>query len=228
MKILVAEDEIKTAMMIKQGLDENGYETDIAFDGEAALLKYHEKKYDLIVTDIIMPKVTGLELCTLIRGEKNPPPIIMLTALGMTTEKLSGFNAGTDDYIVKPFEFVELLARIKAVLKRANKNIDEPNAKVIVFADLELNLDSREVKRGGKNISLTAKEFMLLMFFIKNKGKVISKSDISENVWDQSFDTGTNVVEVYVNYLRNKIDKGFPTKLIHTKVGMGYILKEES
>lgn len=226
MKILVAEDEVKTAMMIKQGLDENGYETDIAFDGEAALRKYHENKYDLIVTDIIMPKVTGLELCTIIRGEKNPPPIIMLTALGMTTDKISGFNAGTDDYIVKPFEFVELLARIKAVLKRANPA--KPQAKTIAFADIELNLDSREVTRGGKNISLTAKEFMLLMYFIENKGKVISKAEISENVWDQQFDPTTNVIEVYVNYLRNKIDKGFETKLIHTKVGMGYILKTDS
>lgn len=226
MKILVAEDEVKTAMMIKQGLDENGYETHIAFDGEAALRKYHENKYDLIVTDIIMPKVTGLELCTIIRREKNPPPIIMLTALGMTTDKISGFNAGTDDYIVKPFEFVELLARIKAVLKRANPG--KPQAKTIAFADIELNLDSKEVTRGGKNISLTAKEFLLLMYFIENKGKIISKAEISENVWDQQFDPTTNVIEVYVNYLRNKIDKGFETKLIHTKVGMGYILKTDS
>ncbi|UPT68920.1 MAG: response regulator transcription factor [Sphingobacteriales bacterium JAD_PAG50586_3] len=152
----------------------------------------------------------------------------MLTALGMTTDKISGFNAGTDDYIVKPFEFVELLARIKAVLKRANKTAEEPKSNIIAFADLELNLDSREVIRGGKNISLTAKEFMLLMYLIENKGKVISKAEIATNVWDQDFDPGTNVIEVYVNYLRNKIDKGFATKLIHTKVGMGYILKADS
>jgi two-component system copper resistance phosphate regulon response regulator CusR len=224
MRILVAEDEVKTALMIKQGLDENGYETDIAFDGEAALALYRQNNYHLIVTDIIMPKLTGLELCKIIRTEKNSPPIIMLTALGMTTDKISGFNAGTDDYLVKPFEFEELIARIKAIVKRTYGTQSPTNQ--LTFADLVINLDSKEVTRAGNTISLTAKEFMLLLFLIKNKGRVISKADIAENVWDVNFDTGTNVVEVYVNYLRNKIDKNYPTKLIHTKIGMGYILKE--
>lgn len=224
MRILVAEDEVKTALMIKQGLDENGYETDIAFDGEAALALYRQNNYHLIVTDIIMPKLTGLELCKIIRTEKNSPPIIMLTALGMTTDKISGFNAGTDDYLVKPFEFEELIARIKAIVKRTYGTQSPTNQ--LTFADLVINLDSKEVTRAGNAISLTAKEFMLLLFLIKNKGRVISKADIAENVWDVNFDTGTNVVEVYVNYLRNKIDKNYPTKLIHTKIGMGYILKE--
>lgn len=226
MRILVAEDEVKTALMIKQGLDENGYETDIAFDGEAALALYRQNNYQLIVTDIIMPKLTGLELCTIIRAEKDSPPIIMLTALGMTTDKISGFNAGTDDYLVKPFEFVELLARIKAILKRAHGT--QSPANIITFADVVINLESKEVTRAGNSILLTAKEFMLLVYFIKNKGRVVSKLDIAENVWDLNFDTGTNVVEVYVNYLRNKIDKNYPTKLIHTKIGMGYIIKDES
>ncbi len=224
MRILVAEDEVKTALMIKQGLDENGYETDIAFDGEAALALYRQNNYHLIVTDIIMPKLTGLELCKIIRTEKNSPPIIMLTALGMTTDKISGFNAGTDDYLVKPFEFEELIARIKAIVKRTYGTQSPTNQ--LTFADVVINLDSKEVTRAGNAISLTAKEFMLLLFLIKNKGRVISKADIAENVWDVNFDTGTNVVEVYVNYLRNKIDKNYPTKLIHTKIGMGYILKE--
>lgn len=224
MRILVAEDEVKTALMIKQGLDENGYETDIAFDGEAALALYRQNNYHLIVTDIIMPKLTGLELCKIIREEKDSPPIIMLTALGMTTDKISGFNAGTDDYLVKPFEFEELIARIKAIVKRTYGTQSPTNQ--LTFADVVINLDSKEVTRAGNAISLTAKEFMLLLFLIKNKGRVISKADIAENVWDVNFDTGTNVVEVYVNYLRNKIDKNYPTKLIHTKIGMGYILKE--
>lgn len=225
MKFLVVEDEIKTAQMIKQGLEEKGYSTDIAHNGEMALELYRNNTFDLIITDIRMPKLDGVDLCRIIRAKENSPPIIMLTALGMTMDKITGFDAGADDYIVKPFEFEELLARVKAILKRTGVKNESTN--VLTFADLVLNIDSKEVTRAGKKIQLTAKEFMLLQYFIKNKGRVISKAEISENVWDINFDTGTNVVEVYVNYLRNKVDKDFGQKLIHTRIGMGYVLKEE-
>lgn len=226
MRILVAEDEVKTALMIKQGLEENGYRADVAFDGETALQMFAAANYHLLITDIIMPKLSGLELCALVRAKAPNVPIIMLTALGMTSDKIQGFSAGTDDYIVKPFEFVELLARIKAILKRSYEGSGQHN--ILTFADVVLNMDSKQVTRAGKEIQLTAKEFLLLAYFIRNKGRVLSKTDIAENVWDINFDTGTNVVEVYVNYLRNKIDKNFSTKIIHTKIGMGYILKEEA
>lgn len=226
MRILVAEDEVKTALMIKQGLEENGYRADVAFDGETALQMFAATNYHLLITDIIMPKLSGLELCAMVRAKAPNVPIIMLTALGMTSDKIQGFSAGTDDYIVKPFEFVELLARIKAILKRSYEGDRQHN--ILIFADVVLNMDSKQVTRAGKEIQLTAKEFLLLAYFIRNKGRVISKTDIAENVWDINFDTGTNVVEVYVNYLRNKIDKNFSTKIIHTKIGMGYILKEEA
>lgn len=226
MRILVAEDEVKTALMIKQGLEENGYRADVAFDGETALQMFAAANYHLLITDIIMPKLSGLELCALVRAKAPNVPIIMLTALGMTSDKIQGFSAGTDDYIVKPFEFVELLARIKAILKRSYEGGGQHN--ILTFADVVLNMDSKQVTRAGKEIQLTAKEFLLLAYFIRNKGRVLSKTDIAENVWDINFDTGTNVVEVYVNYLRNKIDKNFSTKIIHTKIGMGYILKEEA
>ena len=198
MKILVVEDEVKTALMIKQGLEENGYNTDLAHDGEAALDMFKANTYDLIISDILMPKVDGLEFTKAIRKEEKAPPVILLTALGMTMDKVTGFDAGADDYLVKPFEFEELLARIKAITKRMARHNDKQ--RTITYSDLVLNLDSKEVTRAGKKIVLTAKEFFLLQYFIKNVGRVISKSEISENVWDINFDTGTNVVEVYVNY----------------------------
>ena len=225
MKILLIEDEVKTAQTLKKGLEENLFEVTLAFDGEMALLLAQRTIYDLIITDIIIPLINGLELCRQIREHNINTPIIMLTALSMTSDKISGFNAGTDDYMVKPFEFEELLVRVKSLIKRS-KNIIQTERK-LVFEDLSLNLDTKEVIRGGKLINLTAKEFSLLEYLIKNKGKVVSRIDIAEKVWDINFDTGTNVIEVYVNYLRNKVDKDFPIKLIHTKVGMGYILKKD-
>ncbi len=225
MKFLIVEDEVKTAQMIKQGLEEMGNTCNVAYDGEAALELYRNITFDLIITDILMPKVDGIKLCRIIREDENAPPIIMLTALGMTTDKVAGFEAGADDYMAKPFEFIELVARINAILKRTGRKSE--TSTLLSFSDLVLNLESKEVTRGDKKITLTAKEFMLLQYFIRNKGRVISKVEIAENVWDQNFSTGTNVVEVYVNYLRNKIDKGWVKKLLHTRVGMGYVLKEQ-
>jgi two-component system copper resistance phosphate regulon response regulator CusR len=226
MKLLLIEDEIKTSNTIKQGLEENNYHVDVAPDGLVGLQMVQKNEYDLLITDIIMPNLNGLEFCQKVRQSGNSTPIIMLTALSMTADKIKGFDAGTDDYLVKPFEFSELLARIKALLKRSKYSVLNEN--ILSFADIVINMDTREVERSGKQIKLTAKEFALLVFFIQNKGRVISKTDIAEQVWDINFNTGTNFVEVYVNYLRNKIDKDFETKLIHTRIGMGYVLKLEN
>jgi two-component system copper resistance phosphate regulon response regulator CusR len=225
MKLLLIEDELKTSQTIKQGLEENGYSVETAYDGETGLNMALSNKYNLIITDIMIPKINGLDICKRLRIIDSKTPVIMLTALGMTSDKIKGFEMGTDDYIVKPFEFAELIARVRALLKRSESNNSINN--IMSFADITVNLDNMEVVRSGKQIKLTAKEFGLLIYFIKNKGRVVSKSDIAEHVWDIHFDTGTNIVEVYVNYLRNKIDKDFKTKLIHTRIGMGYVLRTE-
>jgi len=225
MKLLLIEDELKTSQTIKQGLEENGYSVETAYEGETGLKMALSNRYNLIITDLMIPKLNGLDFCKRLRTTDSKTPVIMLTALGMTSDKIKGFEMGTDDYMVKPFEFAELLARIKALLKRSESNNSYDN--ILTFADVTVNLDNMEVVRSGKQIKLTAKEFGLLIYFIKNKGRVVSKSDIAEHVWDIHFDTGTNIVEVYVNYLRNKIDKDFNTKLIHTRIGMGYVLRIE-
>jgi len=223
LRILIIEDEIKTAETLKKGLEENRFFVDIVFDGEMGLLSSKQNKYDLIISDINMPGINGFELCRRIREAGDNTPMIMLTAMSMTSDKIAGFEAGADQYMVKPFEFEELLARVKSVIKRSNQPAEKQE--LLNIADLFINLQTKEVVRAGRNIVLTAKEFSLLEYFIRNKGKVISRMDIAEKVWDINFDTGTNVIEVYVNYLRNKIDKGFDQKLIHTRVGMGYVLK---
>lgn len=225
MKLLVVEDEVKTANTLQKGLEEKGYEVQIAYDGETALMLTTRNRFDVIITDIIMPKLNGLEFCQKLRESKNQTPLIMLTALGLTADKLRGFDAGSDDYLVKPFDFEELLARIKVQANR-NKPKEETDNH-LYFADLKINLDTKEVFRHGQLINLTAKEHALLEYFIRNPNKVISREELAEKVWSLDFDTGTNIVEVYVSYLRNKIDKTFEPKLIHTKKGMGYIFREE-
>jgi two-component system copper resistance phosphate regulon response regulator CusR len=224
MKLLLVEDEIKTAQSLQQGLSENHFETDLAYDGETGFMLAQNTAYDLIITDIIMPRVNGLEFCRRLRGSGNQTPIIMLTAMGLTSDKISGFEAGTDDYIVKPFEFVELLARIKSVLKRSTQNF--AIEKDIHCFDLTINSETKTVRRSGKAILLTAKEFALLEYFMRNKNRVISKTELAEKVWDLNFDTGTNIIEVYMSYLRNKVDKDFDRKLIQTRVGMGYMMQD--
>lgn len=226
MKILVIEDEPKVAAFLKNGLTECGYETTVAFDGNIGEKMIRQNFYDIVLLDIIIPYKNGVELCKDMRRIKPDLPILMLTALGTTEDKINGFDAGADDYLVKPFEFAELLARIRALTKR-NRGVTE-NTHTLQVEDLVLDLDKKIAVRNGKKIELTAKEFGLLEYLMRNTGKVLSRSDISEKVWDIHFDTGTNIVEVYINILRKKIDKDFPKKLIHTRIGMGYILNAEN
>jgi DNA-binding response OmpR family regulator len=221
MKILIVEDEPKVASFIKKGLEENNYEAEIAYDGFSGEKLAQMYKYDMFILDIIIPGISGLDLCRKLKTQNPNIPVLMLTALGTTDDKLIGFDSGADDYMIKPFEFRELLARIKVLLKTASQVADNTNK--LVFGELELDLDRKMARRGAAQIELTAKEFSLLEYFMRNSGKVLSRNDIAEKVWDVSFDFGTNVVDVYVNFLRKKIDKGFDKKLIHTKVGFGYI-----
>jgi DNA-binding response OmpR family regulator len=224
MKILIIEDEPKVASFIKKGLEENQYEVDLAYDGKLAERMALQYDYDLFILDIIIPFVNGIELCKILKEKRPAVPVLMLTALGTTEDKLTGFDAGADDYLVKPFEFRELLARVKVLTK--TPKIKQSTVNRIVVADLELDLDKKVARRGGHTIELTAKEFLLLEYFMKNAGRVLSRNDIAEKVWETSFDFSTNVVDVYVNLLRKKIDKEFETKLIHTRIGLGYILQE--
>ncbi len=224
-KILLVEDEAKIANILKKGLTENGYWVDIAFDGLIGHRLILANSYDLIILDVNLPGLNGYELCRIIRNRNQQVPVLMLTAMSTTDDKVEGFDSGTDDYLIKPFEFKELLVRIRALLKRT-MNQQLPSGNILKVGDLEINLDSKEVKRDSQPILLTAKEFQLLEYFLRNRNRVVSRADIAVNVWDIDFDTKTNVIDVYVNYLRNKIDKKFSTKLIHTQVGMGYILKE--
>ena len=221
MKILIVEDEPKVASFIKKGLEENHYIVETAYDGILADKLAQQYKFDLFILDIIIPGLNGLELCKKLKKYNSNIPVLMLTALGTTDDKITGFDAGAEDYLVKPFEFRELLARVKVLLKKTDQSHDTVNK--LIVGDLELDLDKKIARRGGLNIDLTAKEFSLLEYFMRNNGRILSRNDIAEKVWDANFDFGTNVVDVYVNFLRKKIDKGFDEKLIHTKVGFGYV-----
>jgi two-component system, OmpR family, copper resistance phosphate regulon response regulator CusR len=225
MKLLVVEDEVKTANTLKKGLEEKGYEVLVANEGETAYDLACRIRFDLIISDVVMPRLNGIDFCRKLRENQIQTPLIMLTALGMTTDKIKGFDAGSDDYLVKPFDFEELLARIRVQLNRHYGKATETSE--LVYSDIRINLITKEVFRSSQLITLTAKEYALLEFFVRNAGRVISKEEIAEKVWDVSFDTGTNIIEVYVSYLRNRIDKDFKTKVIHTKKGMGYIFREE-
>lgn len=224
-KILLIEDEPKTVQSLKQGLEENHYAVDVAYDGNMGKQLAMRTTYQLIISDIIIPGINGLDLCKYLRAEGIQTPILMLTALSTTDDKLVGFEAGADDYLAKPFDFKEFLARVKALIKRSNQTLIE--AQVLKFADLELDLTSKIVTRAGQKINLTAKEFQLMEYFLRNQEKVISKAEIAENIWEVEDEGSSNLIEVYVNYLRKKVDKGFPSKLIHTQFGMGYILRQE-
>lgn len=226
-RILLVEDEIKIADTLKLGLSENGYEVEAAYDGNIGLKLFETRPFDLVVLDINLPGMNGYELCKRIRAKNAQVPVIMLTALTSLNDKIEGYDAGADDYIIKPFEFRELLMKIRVLLKRTSSH-QVPVGSVLKAADLEMNLDSKEVRRGDTVINLTAKEFQLLEYLLRNKNRVVSRVDIAMNVWDIDFDTNTNVIDVYINYVRNKVDKKFEQKLIHTQVGMGYILKENA
>ncbi|MCF1715428.1 response regulator transcription factor [Flavihumibacter sp. RY-1] len=224
--ILLVEDEKKIAETLKKGLEEQQYEVEIASDGDTGRLFFDNKTYDLVILDVNLPGMNGYELLQHIRGVNQQVPVLMLTALSSTEDKIEGFDSGADDYLVKPFDFAELVVRIRALIKRAQQAA--PVGKSLRVNDLVINLDSKEVSRAGKPIQLTAKEFQLLEYMIRNKNRVVSRADIALNVWDIDFDTGTNVIDVYVNFLRKKIDRDYEQKLIHTQVGMGYVLKENS
>ena len=224
-KILLIEDEPKTVQSLKQGLEENNYDVSIAYDGQMGKQLALANAYQLIVSDVIIPGINGLDLCRQLRALGIQTPILMLTALSTTDDKLNGFEAGADDYLPKPFDFKEFLARVKALIKRSNQTILE--AQILKFADLEMDLTSSLVSRAGQMIHLTSKEFQLLEYFLRNQEKVISKAEIAENIWEVEDENSSNLIEVYVNYLRKKVDKGFSSKLIHTQFGMGYILRQE-
>jgi DNA-binding response OmpR family regulator len=226
MNILVIEDTQRVAELIKRGLEEHGFNVTIAFDGEMGRRLARDARFELAVIDIVLPKVNGLDLCREIRRERPSLPIIMLTALGTTDDKVEGFDAGADDYLVKPFEMRELTARIRALLKRAEGR-DGQGGRLLRCADLEIDPQARTATRAGTDIRLTPKEFALLEFMLRNQGRVLGRTEIAEKVWDTHYDTGTNFIDVYINYLRNKVDRPFGSRLIHTRPGMGFILREE-
>jgi two-component system copper resistance phosphate regulon response regulator CusR len=223
MKILLVEDEPKVASFIVQGLEESGHEVKLAYDGLLGKRFALAESFDLMIFDVIVPGINGLELCKEVRKQNIPTPILMLTALGTTEDKVNGLDAGADDYLVKPFEFKELLARIRSLSRRATAGSPQPSR--LSYHGLELDLEKKQAIRDGKTINLTAKEFALLEYLMRNHERVLSRMQISENVWDIHFDTGTNVVDVYMNLLRKKVDKDYDTKLIQTRVGLGYILQ---
>lgn len=221
MKILVVEDEEKVASFIRQGLEELDYDVTVANDGLTGKRYAEERRFDLVVLDRRLPGMDGVEVCRRLREKQPLLPILMLTALGTSEDKVAGFDSGADDYLVKPFDFTELVARIKALTRRSN-----PDASLAVLEakDLRLDTNKKVAMRGDHQIALTAKEYALLEYLLLNKGKVVSRQQIAGDVWDIHFDTGTNVVDVYVNFLRKKIDRDFDVKLIQTLIGMGYMI----
>lgn len=225
-KILVIEDEKRVADLLKIGLEENGYQVLVAYDGEMGWRLFQSNDFQLIISDIILPKLNGFELCQKIRKADEEIPILMLTALGTADDKLEGFDVGADDYMVKPFDFRELLARVRVLQKRrAVAKVDV--VKEISYADLCINLERQEVRRNGEPIKLSPKEYNLLVYLVENAERVVSRVEIAEKVWNTHFDTGTNFIDVYINYLRKKMDKNFEVKLIHTKPGVGFILTDK-
>jgi DNA-binding response OmpR family regulator len=222
--LLIVEDELRLAEILQKQLQESGFKADVANDGYVGKRMIENTDYDLVILDINLPLMNGYELCKEIRKRNNKIPIIMLTALGTPDNKLIGFEAGADDYVLKPFDFRELLARINVFLKR--KDIAVPESRKLNIADFELNLDTKTATRAGKKIDLTSKEFSLMETFLQNKNKLLSREFIIEKVWDLDFETGTNIIDVYVNYLRKKVDKDFEPKIIHTKFGFGFYCSE--
>lgn len=225
MKVLLIEDEIKAVQSLSKGLKEHHIEVDYALDGTEGSKLALTNEYDVIISDIIVPGIDGFELTQLLRSKGVKTPVLLLTALSATDDKVLGLEAGADDYLTKPYEFKELLARIKALSRRGKESTAVKS--ILTFADVEMNLLAKEFYRSGQKIELTPKEFALMEYFIRNEGRAVSKAEIAEKVWDINFETSSNVVEVYVNYLRNKMDKPFQKKLIHTMFGQGYILKQE-
>jgi DNA-binding response OmpR family regulator len=223
MRILVVEDESKVANFLKKGLEQSGYEVHLASDGETGFDMFRATEYDLVLVDLMLPRMSGWELIPLLRKDKPALPILALTAKGSVGDRVRGLNLGCDDYLVKPFSFAELLARIQAQLRRGTA-LSTAEMRV---ADLAIDPLKRRVTRAGKVIELSNKEFALLEYLLRNKDQIVTRNMITENVWDASFDNITNVVDVYINYLRNKLDRGFETRLIHTVRGVGYTLRSQ-
>jgi two-component system, OmpR family, copper resistance phosphate regulon response regulator CusR len=223
-KILIVEDEQRLADLLKKQLEESGYNADITSDGYSGKQMVERNSYNLIILDINLPLLNGYELCKEIRKTNSNIPIIMLTAFGSPDNKLNGFESGADDYVVKPFDFRELLARINVFIKRSNQTT---SSNILKISDLELDIYNKTVTRAQKRIELTAKEYLLLETFLKNKDKLLTREFIIEHVWGIEFDPSTNIIDVYVNYLRKKIDKDFEPKLIHTKFGFGFYCSEK-
>jgi heavy metal response regulator len=223
MRILVVEDEKKVARFVQQGLEEEHYTVDVAHDGEAGLRMAESENYDLLILDIMLPKKSGLDLIKEFRARSRTAPALMLTAKGSIEDKVAGLDSGADDYLTKPFAFAELLARVRSLLRRGSKE----KSTVLMIADLELDTVTHKAKRAGRTIELTAKEYSLLEYFLRNKERVLSRTIISEHIWDYNFDTGTNIIDVYVNHLRNKVEAEGEKRLIHTVRGVGYVMKEE-
>lgn len=224
MKILVVEDELNLASFLKRGLEEQGHQVEMALDAKTSKVFIATEKFDLLILDVMLPDGNGLTLCKDYKLLHPNLPILLLTSLGSTVDKVTGLDAGADDYLVKPFQFSELLARIR-VIERRGVAVQKP----VIYKALDLVLDTsaKTVSRSGGSINLTAREFKLLQVFLENRNKVLSRLEIAEKVWDINFNTGTNVVDVYVNYLRNKIDKHHKIRLIQTVVGMGYVLRTD-
>lgn len=225
MNLLLVEDEPNLVSVISRGLTEEGFTVSVAPDGNTGKKMALENAFDVIILDVMLPGINGIELCKIIKAQKPATPVLMLTALGTTENIVMGLDSGADDYMAKPFKFAELFARIRTLGRRYSQTTT--NDQLITIADLTINLSAKTVKRGQTEIALTATEYRLLEFMAKNRGKIVSRIDILENVWDIDFNLGTNVVDVYVNYLRKKIDKNFDKKLIHTAVGLGYVLREK-
>ena len=223
MRILLVEDDRKVASFIRKGLTEEGYAVDVAHDGEAGLFMGLDRLHDVIVLDVMLPGKPGFQVLRELRQAKVSTPVLLLTARDAVEDKVQGLDAGADDYLTKPFAFAELLARVRALLRRGKA----AQAAMLQVADLALDPAARTVKRGGETIPLTNREFALLEYFLRNPGRVLTRTMIAEHVWDYSFDAGTNVIDVYVNYLRKKVDAGREPKLIHTVRGVGYVLRAE-
>lgn len=223
-KILVIEDELRVGELLKRGLEESEHTVSVAGNVSAGLILFDNQRFDIVVSDIMLPDGSGFDLCRKIREKDDAVPILMLTALGTTDDKLEGFDSGADDYMVKPFDFRELDARINILLRHHQA----PKKEEMKYADLKINLRTKSVSRNGQIIVLTPKEYNLLLFFVQNPDRLLSRTEIAEKVWGTHFDTGTNFIDVYINYLRKKIDKNFDTKLIHTKPGMGFIFSNEN
>ena len=223
MRILVIEDEKRLAAILKKGLEESGFVVDVALDGEDGLFMARTYPYDAVLLDILLPKVDGLTVLKKLRAEKIGVPVLMLTAKGELEDRVRGLNLGADDYLVKPFDFSELLARLNTVIRRSMGKASP----IIIIDDLSLDMSAKTVTRSGKEINLSAKEYNLLEYLALNSGRVIGRTELTEHLYDTEFDLDSNVIDVYINYLRNKIDKGCDRQLIVTVRGAGYVLKGE-